>query len=849
MTSPPPSGAPWARLRELFDAALPLSGAERDALLADPALDAALVAELRSLLAHAGELAQADAAGAVFLGQPAAPALAGAVADAGLQLGPWRLASPLGAGGMGEVWRAERADGRYEGAAAVKLLKRGMDSAAVLARFALEQQALARLNHPHIARLLDAGLSADGRPYFVMELVDGQPIDRACEGQPLEARLQLFLQLADAVAHAHRNLLVHRDLKPGNVLVDGQGQVKLLDFGIAKALSAGDTDAGDTTLHGQRPFTPHYASPEQVRGEPVSTATDLYSLGVLLYVMLTGQRPYGRGATNPMEVARAVLEEEPTRPSSVTTPAPGWETTRRRLQGDLDNILLKALEKPVERRYASVDALAADIRAFLGGYPVSARPARAAYVLGKFVRRNRWAVLAGGLGGLGLATGLSAALLSERWAALLGVVGLAAGLVLALLQAREAARARDAAAAARDEARQRLGEIKRITTDLVFRHGDAVNLLSGGAASQEALLQETVASLEPALAAAPDDAELLAMMASALARLAEIQGNTVTAAPERAPEARATVRRALSLGERAWAAQRGDARFAQWHARARTVQAQTLRDQQRLPEAVAALQRAIAEARESLALQREAMPRAYMATAVANLQLLLGQVHDHANLPSLHQPEAALAALAQAEATYRELQAQPELLRALDATGPAGSPSADCYLRHQQGTIAGARSLILQRQGRDAESRAAAEAALALRQHNVALEPHFVAWRDGLMTEANTLAQACLRLGDGPAALTAATLARDTALALARDEGPNSKWAGVQPLLAPAWAGALLAVGRLHEARAAAVTALTALLERQQAAPQDEALQRRVAALQDLLHRAEQHDDAGAPPA
>ncbi len=853
MTSPPSSGAPWARVRELFDAALPLPAADREALFTDPALDAALVAELRSLLAHAGQVAQADAAGAAFLDQPAAPLLADAMSqaasDAGLTLGPWRLVSPLGAGGMGEVWRAERADGRYEGAAAVKLLKRGMDSAAVLARFALEQQSLARLNHPHIARLLDAGLSADGRPYFVMELVDGQPIDRACEGLPVEARLQLFLQLADAVAHAHRNLLVHRALKPGNVLVDGQGQVKLLDFGIAKALDPLDhplegADPGHTAA-GERPFTPHYASPEQVRGEPVSTATDLYSLGVLLYVMLTGQRPYGRAATSALDAARAVLEEEPTRPSSVATPAPGWEATRRRLQGDLDNILLKALEKPLERRYASVDALAADIRAFLGGYPVGARPAGAAYLLRKFIARNRWAVAAGSLGGIGLATGLTAAFMSAREAAALGVIGLASGLGVALLKAREAALARDAAAAARDEAQRRLGEIKRITTDLVFRHGDAVNLLPGGAATQEMLLRETVASLEPALAAAPDDAELQAMMASALARLAEIQGNTVTAAPERADEARATVARALALGERAWAERCADWRFAQWHARARTVQAQTLRDRRRLDEAVAVLRRATAEAEQSLALQTAPLGRAYMSSALANLYLLLGQVHDHLNLPSLNQPEAALAALTRAEAHYRAMLDQPAQLQALDATGTGAGPSSDCYFRHQVGTVLGARALIRMRQQRFAEARTLAEQALALRRRNVELEPLFVAWRDGLMVEANTVAQLCVRQGDGAAALAAATLARETALALARDEGPTSKWGGVMPMLAPGWAGALLAVGRAADAREAIAAALAILQPRLLAQPGDEALQQRVSALQALQVQADAPPTAG----
>jgi serine/threonine protein kinase len=209
------------------------------------------------------------------------------------------------------------------------------------------------------------------------------------------------------VAHAHRNLLVHRDLKPGNVLVDREGQVKLLDFGIAKALDPLEHTDGHTTVAGQRPYTPHYASPEQIRGEPVSTATDIYSLGVLLYQMLTGTRPTGRKATTPAEAARSVLEDEPTRPSRLSPSEavdPHWLATRKKLEGDLDNILLKALEKEPARRYASVDALAADVRAFLGGYPVSARAAGWRYRMAKRIARNRLvsgAVAAGVLALLG----------------------------------------------------------------------------------------------------------------------------------------------------------------------------------------------------------------------------------------------------------------------------------------------------------------------------------------------------------------------------------------------------------------------------------------------------------------
>ena len=833
----------WPLVRQLFEAASEQTGSAREQLLQDPAHPAEVVAEVRALL-------QAEAASATgFLEQPAVARAAPAPIAAGQRLGPWRLVSLLGRGGMGEVWEAARDDGQFQGRAAVKLLKPGMDSAAVLARFAQERQALARLSHPHIARLFDAGATPQGAPFVVMEHVDGQPIDRACDGLPIAQRLQRFLQLADAVAYAHRRLLVHRDLKPGNVLVDREGQVKLLDFGIAKALDPAEGDAG-TTQSGERPFTPLFASPEQVRGEPVTTATDIYSLGVLLYGLLTGERPYGRTATTAAEAARSVLEEEPSRPSRLERADPAWLQTRRQLEGDLDNIVLKALQKSVEQRYASVDALAADVRAYLEGFPVSARPAGPLYVLGKFVRRHRWAVLAGSLGGLGLASGLAAALLSERATLAAGVLGLAGGLALALVRGRQAAAARDAAQQARDAAQHRLGEVKRITTDLVFRYGDSVTLLPGGAAAQEELLQGLVQSLDTALAAAPDDAELQATFAAALGRLGEIQGNTVIAAPERADEAAATVARALRIGQRAWPQSKAEMRFAQWHVRARTVQAQTLRGQGRLTEAEAALQQAIADAREALAAQRDAIGRAFMTAAVATQQLTLAQLYEHVNLPSLNRPQDALALLHDSEQTWREMLAQPALLQAVDATGPAGGASAEAYVRHQLGTVLGARALVQLRQENFAAMRDEAEAALVLRQLNVLREPAVVPWRDGLVTEANTAALARLRTGDGPGALAAALLARDTALALARDEGPQSKWASVQPLLAPQLAGAWLAVG---DAQQALDTLEPALASLQALVAPDAIATQRIAQLQALREQARaagaSSRDADAGPA
>ncbi len=502
MTAPTPD---WSAVRTLFDALAELPEGERQARLADPGLDPAVVAEVRSLLAHGGEEA--------FLAEPAEPVAA--PGREGERLGAWRIVSPLGSGGMGEVWLAERDDGAYAGQAAVKLLKRGMDTEAVLARFAQEQQALARLTHPHIARLLDAGRSADGLPYFVMECVRGRPIDQACQGLALEARLALFLQLADAVAHAHRHLLVHRDLKPANVLVDEDGQVKLLDFGIAKALQDDAAAGAEATHTGQRAFTPHYASPEQVRGEPVSTATDLYSLGVLLYVMLTGQRPYGRTAGSALEVARAVLEEEPTRPSSLSPgpqAPPGWLATRRRLQGDLDNILLKTLEKPVERRYPSVEALAADIRAFLGGYPVSAQPPSAAYRLRKFLGRNRAASAAGALAVLALAGGAAAA--TWQW----------------------------------HIAERRFDEVHQFARTMLFDVDQA--LRDGPTAGREKLVQTSLLYLDRLSAERIRDTGLLRDLAEAYERVGDIQGNTMQSNLGRPEDAAQSFAKALALRER-----------------------------------------------------------------------------------------------------------------------------------------------------------------------------------------------------------------------------------------------------------------------------------------------------------
>jgi len=310
------------------------------------------------------------------------------------RVGPWRLVRELGRGGMGVVWLAERADGQFEQRAALKLIKRGMDSDAVLKRFLRERQILARLDHRHIAHLLDGGLTADGRPYFAMEYVEGLPLLRYCHEQEatLERRLRLFLDTCEALQYAHAHHVVHRDLKPANVMVTPDGTVKLLDFGIAKLLDGGD-GVVETITQRERPMTPAYAAPEQMSGGAITEATDVFALGCVLYELLTGQR-----ARNPdraidlnqlLHVAETTDPVAPSQLKLVTAPVP-----MRQLRGDLDTIVLKALRREPERRYTSVAALADDIKAHLGGKAIAARRDHLLYRAWKFVRRHRAGVAA-----------------------------------------------------------------------------------------------------------------------------------------------------------------------------------------------------------------------------------------------------------------------------------------------------------------------------------------------------------------------------------------------------------------------------------------------------------------------
>ena len=402
--------AHWRKISDLLDAALDRPLESRPGFLDEAcAGDAALRRQVEELLA-------AEAAGEAFLSVPAIEHAAPLVVEllesldedegrAPRAVGAYRLLRQLGEGGMGIVYLAERADGQFEQQVAVKLLRAGLRGDEQRRRFLQERQILARLEHPAIARLIDGGVSEDGVPFFVMERVQGAPVTEYCAHGALgiEARLRVFLEVCDAVQYAHRNLVVHRDLKPSNILVDAAGRVKLLDFGIAKLLAEGDAGpAAEGTRTLQRVLTPEYASPEQVRGDPVTTATDVYALGVLLHELLTGRRPYRVERGSAAEWERAILEQEPTRPSAVA----GTRELRRRLRGDLDWIVQKALQKEPERRYPSAEALATDLRCHLDGLPVSARGDAPAYRARKFLRRHRLAATAAALVLLSLVAGL-----------------------------------------------------------------------------------------------------------------------------------------------------------------------------------------------------------------------------------------------------------------------------------------------------------------------------------------------------------------------------------------------------------------------------------------------------------
>lgn len=411
----------WEQIRQVFDGALERPAKDRAAYLRVLcARDDELRREVETLLRsseQAGEFLETPAAHlSQFVSRDFARDDDAAEYPEGYRVGPYQFVRRIGRGGMGAVWLATRFDQEYRKQVAIKMVKRGMDSQEILRRFRTERQVLANLDHPNIARLIDGGSTPDGLPYLVMEYVEGTPIDQYCEWRrcSISERLHLFRAVCSAVHYAHQNLVVHRDIKTGNILV-ADGVPKLLDFGIAKLLSPdGVTLDLAQTRPEMRPMTLDYASPEQVRGEPITTATDVYSLGVLLFRLLTGKMPYGASVRSQAAMQHAICETEPRRPSSLvlsddTTGVPdatqkmeavsesrdkARKRLRKKLAGDLDNIILMALRKEPHRRYLSVEQFSEDIGRYLEGRPVIARLDTPGYQFVKFVRRNAEGVAA-----------------------------------------------------------------------------------------------------------------------------------------------------------------------------------------------------------------------------------------------------------------------------------------------------------------------------------------------------------------------------------------------------------------------------------------------------------------------
>jgi serine/threonine protein kinase len=511
----------WDQVKTLFAEALEREPGERERFLEEACQDASIRAEVASLL-------QAHDESGTFISQPAIEQTGLASEHApeawlGRRLGAWRIIGEIGRGGMSRVYKAVRDDAEYEKEAAVKVLRPGLDNDSLLKRFKVERQILARLSHPNIAHLLDGGATEEGAPYLVMEYIEGEPIDAYCDARHLnvEQRLDLFRTLCAAVHYVHQHLMVHGDLKGGNVLVTNNGVLKLLDFGIAKLLNPSVVmrDDAQAPATGFVALTPEYASPEQIRGEPITTASDVYSLGVMLYRLLTGELPYKVESGSSWKLATQILEHDPAPPSSTAEQGgPEHRKFARALAGDLDNIVLKALKKAPSERYTSAEQLAEDLRRYLRGFPVQARPDTTTYRIRKFARRHRSAVAATAL----FAVALIGGIIATSWQA--------------YVASQERARAE-----------RHFKEVRELSTVYMVDVYDAVAKLPGGTAARKLLVENSRKYLDALEQEAGNSPEVLRDLALAYERLAEVQGDYMGASVGDTQAAVDSYRRALEL--------------------------------------------------------------------------------------------------------------------------------------------------------------------------------------------------------------------------------------------------------------------------------------------------------------
>ncbi|MGC4051415.1 MAG: serine/threonine-protein kinase [Paludibaculum sp.] len=505
----------WRLIEGIFAEAVECPAAERSNFL-DQACgaDIELRRELESLLA-------CDAPEHQLIELPSAmPELEDDTELAGRRVGPYRLIRLIGHGGMGAVYLGVRDDDQYQKQVAIKLLKRGMDTEFLLGQFRQERQILANLEHPFIARLMDGGATEDGLPYFVMEYVDGIPITQYANDNGLSVleRLRLFRLVCEAIQYAHQNLVVHRDIKPGNILTTKEGVPKLLDFGIAKVMGRGVASGMTLTQHELRMLTPDYASPEQVKGMRISTASDIYSLGAVLYELLSGQRPHQFPSESMLEVERVVCEIDPEKPSVAAArdqqaPEGVRKQRKKQLAGDLDNIVLAAMRKEPQRRYASVADLSEDIRRHMEGLPILVQEDRWTYRAGKFMRRNK------------LALGAAAMVL----------VSLIGGIVTTTIQARRAER--------------RFQEVRRLANSFLFDIHDQIETLPGSTLVRASIVRTVLEYLNNLAREAGDDPALQWDLAAAYQKIGDVQGYGVRPNLGQIPQAVDSHLKALAIAE------------------------------------------------------------------------------------------------------------------------------------------------------------------------------------------------------------------------------------------------------------------------------------------------------------
>jgi serine/threonine protein kinase/tetratricopeptide (TPR) repeat protein len=797
--------ARWEQVKALFQAATEREPHERASFLAAAcAGDDDLRAQVEALLAaheQAGSFIEAPALEAPAFESTVAftrpPDTAQSESLIGRRIGPYKLLHEIGHGGMGAVYLAVRDDDQFRKRVAVKVVKRGMDTESILRRFRHERQILASLDHPNTAKLLDGGTTEDGRPYFVMEYIEGSPITEYCDRHKLSIveRLKLFRTVCAAVHHAHQNLVVHRDLKPSNIIITADGVPKLLDFGIAKLLNPElASQTIEPTAPGLRLMTPEYASPEQVRGDPITTASDVYSLGVILYELLTGHRPYRLRTPLPHEILRIICEQEPEKPSTVVSriepalTADGRmqvpltpesvsrtregqpEKLRRRLKGDLDNIVMMALRKEPQRRYGSVEQFAEDIRRHLEGLPVIARQDTLGYRLEKFMLRHKVGMVA-------------------ATAVLLALLG---GIAATLWQAR-------AARVERENAQQLFNAVRELAFSFLFEVRRDIETLPGSTQAQRKLVERALATYDQLAQRANQDRSLQLDLAAAYATAGHIQWNRYQANLGDQEGAWKSQHQALQIRQRLVAADPTDVRARSGLAASHLLIGDLLAEKNKPAEALESY-------RQSLKL-REEIVTADPANQAARYQLMLsyqrvGDTLGNPGFTNLGDPAGAL------EHYQKMLKINEEF-----AAATPKNPDYQYDLRIAYEKIRDVRWALGDQEGAFAVYRQA----LAINEQLVADYPHNAWYRRDLAIMHGKFGDMQAQTGDTVKAMGSYLQSLQIRRELAAADPNNA--AARRDLLRLVWpfyelATLLLRQGQTAEARRAATIALALLQER-----------------------------------